>query len=243
MSFRLLIVLIAGLVLSGLPGAVTAQNPTAADMARYRAQANVVRPGLGDDGGLPVGAPLRLPAGVALAAPIRGVEDGTDCGDGSRGSGFNVMVCLSLCNTTAGPVIVTLPAGLTVVAKTAGPYQNGLLVETVVVEVPPTPCGPGGIPLDRDGAEVEREGAPLSKAGFPVQLNLYCLNESGQPSEAGIRYALGPVSSDPAIQDLLGRIGERTLDEEAADAVQDALYSITEGRGLTWTDEQKLKAL
>lgn len=242
--FIRILALCAGLVMVFAAGApASAQNLTAADIARYRAQTNVVRPGLGDDPGLPTGAPLQLPAGVSLAAPIRGVEDGVDCGSDSYGSGFNVTVCLSLCNTTSRPVIVTLPRGLVVVAKAAGPYQNGLLVETVVVEAPPTPCGPGGIPIDRDGADVEREDAPLSRAGFPVQLNLYCLNESGQPSEAGIRYALGPVSDDPAIRDLLARIGDRPVDLEGSDVVQTALYSITEGRGLTWDDEQNLRSL
>lgn len=139
-----ILALCAGLILAAAAGSTAlAQNPTAADMARYRAQPNVVRPGLGDDPGLPSGSPLQFPAGVSLAAPIRGVENGEDCGSTSQGSGFNVTVCLPLCNTTSRPVVVHIPAGLTVVAKTAGPYQNGLLVEAVFVEVPPTPCGPG----------------------------------------------------------------------------------------------------
>lgn len=54
---------------------------------------------------------------------------------------------------------------------------------------------------------------------------------------------MGPISDDPALRDLLARIAGRTLDEEASDIVQTAVYSITEGRGLTWTDEQKLKEL
>ncbi len=226
-----------------LAGPAAAQNPTAADWARLRAQQNEVRPGLGDDPGLPLGEPLRFPAGVALAAPIEGLDETSECSDQAKGSGVYVMVCMSLCNANPTPVRVTLPAGLTVVAKSTGPYQNGLLVETVVVTVPPTPCNGAGIPLEKSPEELAREGRPIVRSGFPVQLNLYCLNESGQPSEPGIPYALGPVTSDPALQDLLRRIGGKTLDEVGMDVVQTAIYSITERRGLTWDDEQALKDL
>jgi len=224
-------------------GAASAQD-VLAESERYMAQPNLVRPGLGEDPGVPSGAPLRLPAGVAVSAPILGVEDPAECAGAAHGSGYNVLVCLPLCNATAAPARVRLPAGLTVVSKSASRYQNGILLEEVVIDVPPTPCGPGGIPIDEDPEELEaRGGPPRVASAFQVALNLFCLNEERAPSETRLPYALGAVTDDSDLLDLIARVRGRELDEEEAGILQTAIYSITEGRGLTPADRAALAAL
>lgn len=224
------------------PGPAASAQDLRAEAARYMAQPNLVRAGFGEDPGVPSGTPLQLPAGVAVSAPVEGVESTSDCG-AAYGAGGNVRVCLPLCNTTSASIPVRLPAGLTVASKSASRYQNGILLQEVVVEVPPTNCGPGGIPIDEDPVELESRGGPAKVASpFQVGLAMFCLNEARSPSETGVPYALAAVTNDPDMLDLLERVRGLTLDEEAAETLQTAIYSITEGRGLTPADRAAMAA-
>lgn len=195
----------------------------------------VVRPGLGDDPGTPSGTPFALPAGITIPEPIVGADDLTsDCGDGKPGygSGVYVQVCVPIRNTTGAPVEVVFPPGL-VITSAAELFQNGLLVERVVITVPPTPPPPGGMP---DGG--------VAAGAYVVPLFTYCLNESRNPNEKGTPYVLGPISDDAAIADLIERIGGATIDrDEEVAIVQSAIYAITESRGLTDEDRAALAAL
>lgn len=207
------------------------------------AQTNLVRPGLGDDPGLPRGTALRLPPGVAVSGPVLGAYDAAECGGQVRGTGEAVTACLPLCNVNAQPVRVRLPAGLVLVSKSASRYQNGLLVEPVEVDVPPTPCGGGGTPLDKDPRELDREGPPPKPQGFMVALRLFCLNESMAPSETGVPYAVGLVTDDPDLLALLAKLSGKRLDGDAPVAIQRAVYSITEGGGLSASDQKAIAGL
>ncbi|MFP2911334.1 hypothetical protein ACLESD_41185 [Pyxidicoccus sp. 3LFB2] len=200
---------------------------------------NEVRPGLGDDPGEPQGTPFTLPPGVTVSGTVYGADDlSSECLTGVRGrvpdngSGEYVQVCVPLRNSTGAPVQVVFPPGLVIVSATET-FQHGLLVERVVVTVPPTGNGPGGPP--DGGVDPEAEAVPLFT---------YCLNESKSPNERGTPYALGPVTNDAALQDLLGLLaGKRIDDEDEAEVVQDAIYSITEGEGLTSADRDALADL
>ncbi|WP_163998322.1 hypothetical protein [Pyxidicoccus caerfyrddinensis] len=196
---------------------------------------NEVRPGLGDDPGDPLGTPFTLPSGVAVSGPVYGAHDITDdCGNGApgHGSGEFVKVCVPLRNTTGGPVEVVFPPGLVIVAASET-FQNGLLVERVVVTVPPTPPGPGGLP---DGG--------VDTGAHVVPLFTYCLNEALLPNDTGTPYRMGPVTSDSALKELLGLVdGKRVSGEEEVDVVQHAIYSITESKGLTSGDRADLADL
>jgi hypothetical protein len=195
---------------------------------------NEVRPGLGDDPGEPLGPPFTLPPGVTVGGTVYGADDLTsDCGNGApgNGSGVYVQVCVPLRNSAGAPVEVVFPPGLVIVSAAEG-FQKGLLVERIVVTVPPTPPGPGG-PVDG--------GTAPTQESHVVPLFTYCLNESQNPNETGTPYALGPVTSDPALRELLGLLEGRRIDtEDEVDAVQDAVYSITEGKGLTARDRDEL---
>ncbi|WP_164018393.1 hypothetical protein [Pyxidicoccus trucidator] len=196
---------------------------------------NEVRPGLGDDPGEPRGTPFTLPAGVTVSGTVFGADDlSSDCGNGvpGNGSGEYVQVCVPLRNSTGAPVQVVFPPGLVIVSASEG-FQNGLLVERVVVTVPPTDNGSGGPP--DGGTDPEAEVVPLFT---------YCLNESQNPNERGTPYRIGPVTSDAALQELLGLLADKRIDsEDDADVVQDAIYSITEGKGLTASDRDDIDDL
>jgi len=227
-----------------LAAGTAAAQDLRAQAEQYLSQRDLFRPGFGEDEGLPSGAPLVLPAGARVSAPILGVDDPGECAGPKGGAGGSVRVCLPLCNTTAARVRVRLPAGLTLVSKSASRYQNGVLLQEVVVDVPPSQCGPGGIPLDEDPEALEARGGPArAPRGFAVALDMFCLNEERAPSEQDLPYALGPVSDDPDIQDLITRVRGRTLDEDAVEVLQTAIWSITEGRGLTPADRSALAAL
>lgn len=196
---------------------------------------NEFRPGFGEDEGEPRGRTLTLPTGITVSGQVYGANDLTsDCGNGApgNGSGVYVQVCVPLRNNTSTPVQVVFPPGLTIISRSEG-YQNGLLVERVVVEVPPTPPGPGGTP---DGGR--------DPDAFVVPLFSYCLNEARNPNDTGTPYALGNVSDDAAITELLGLLQNKRIDtDEEVDVVQQAIYSITERNGLTPRDRTDLANL
>lgn len=223
-------------------GPVVAQNPSRADLERYLAQVDIVRPGLGEDPGLPNGTPVTLPAGVKVSSPIFGVSSIEECEAAGQGSGDAVLACVPLCNANATPTRVRLPAGMMLISKSASAYQNGLLIEDVEVMVPPSSCGPGGLPVNKDPGELDREGPIPAPGGFRVALRLYCLNESMAPSETGVPYALGPVTSDPDLQGLLRAVSGKALNEDEVQSLQTAIWSITEGRGLTPADRTAVAA-
>ena len=225
------------LLLAARGAAACGENaPAARPGERPDAGVNVVRPGLGDDPGEPLGTPLVLPPGVTLAGPVRGADDLTsECESGTppHGSGVYVQVCVPLQNSAGAPVEVVFPPGLVIVSAAEG-FQNGLLVERVVVTVPPTPPGPGGPPAD----------GGVASGAHVVTLHTYCLNASRNPNELGTPYRLGSVTSDEALRELLGLLAGRSVDsEDDVDVVQDAIYSITEGRGLTERDRADLARL
>ncbi|AKQ65332.1 putative lipoprotein [Myxococcus hansupus] len=208
----------------------------------FDAGVNEFRPGLGEDDGEPVGTPFNLPTGISYAGTLRGASEFTgeceNAGTESQGSGAYVRVCVPLRNDTGGPVEVTFPPGIVVVSTSEGRNQNGLLIERSIITVPPTPPGPGG----RDDAGTPDGG--VEENAFIVPLYMYCLNEERDPSNPYITYEVGPITSDAALQELLRLLDGKRIDTpEKVSVVQDALYSITEGRGLTTPDREAINRL
>lgn len=73
---------------------------------------------------------------------------------------------------------------------------------------------------------------------------MYCLNEERDPSNEFMTYAVGPITSDDALQELLRLLEGKVIDSsEDVGVVQNALYSITEGRGLTTPDRDAINDL
>lgn len=203
----------------------------------FDAGVNEVRPGLGNDPGEPQGTPFSLPPGVTVSGNVYGAanDSTSDCGNGApgNGSGVYVRVCVPLRNATGAPVEVVFPPGLIIITAAEG-FQHGLLVERVVVRVPPTRGGPGG-QLPDGGTDPDAVVVPLFT---------YCLNESKDPSDTGIPYTIGPVTSDSALRELLDLLANKRIDTaEDVDVVQDAIYSITERKGLTMDDRNAINKL
>jgi hypothetical protein len=198
---------------------------------------NLVRPGLGDDEGTPQGTPLELPAGIQVSATILGEDAGEGECEGATippaGSGRAVWACMKVTNSSGGPVDLELKPGLTLLARYQD-GQHGMLLERIRVLVPSTGGGTGGIDAGTDAGTGEG-------VTFVIPLHMYCLNESRSPSFDRMEYELGPVLSDPDIQALLTLLQGKTIDtDEERDLVQEAIYKITEGRGLTRADRETL---
>lgn len=194
-------------------------------------------PGLGEMPGEPEGTQFNLPAGVRLVGEIEGQEDGPSSGDCIfDGPGFNVIVKMKLKrdSSVSGPLTVEFPPGLIVTSAAEG-FQHGLLVERILVTIPPIQPGPGG-----DECQ--------------VSLLLFCLNSAKHTSDATARYKFGPVTSSKRLQDLINRLkGKKINYREFADGdpvwfenqekIQTALWQITDGKGLRELDIQNLNEL
>jgi len=205
----------------------------------FDAGVDKVRPGFGEDPGDIVGTPFTFPAGVELAGPIYGADDETgECGNGVSplGVGQGVRICVPLRNLSGAPVLVTFPPGFTTVYIGESRYQNGALMDRERINVPPTRGGPGGIDAGTDGG--------IDPDAFVVPLHLYCLNEQRAPSTLGAPYALGPVSTDEDLLELVRLLQNKRIEtQDDINVVQFALYSITEGKGLTKVDRDAIDDL
>ncbi len=192
-------------------------------------------PGMGEAAGSPIGTQFTLPKGIKLIGDIVGKESGPDNGQCVYdGSGFWVNVTMTLRNDSiSSPVTVEFPPGLIVTSAAEG-FQHGLLIERVLVTLPPKENGGPGQPCK-------------------VTLMLSCLNASRHPSSAEASYKLGPITSSSLLKDFIHRLStKRTkyseyqgsdLFFENQEYVQDALWSITDGDGLTERDLQHISQL
>lgn len=195
-------------------------------------------PGMGDQPGELQGEQFQLPRGVSLVGEIIGAEYGPDAPGVCvfDGVGKDVMVKVELQrDSIGGPMTVEFPPGLIITSAAEG-FQHGLLVEKVLVTLPPRVPGPGAPPK------------------CTVTLLMACLNLSRNPSEATASYKFGPVTSSPLIKDLIKRLsGKKILfsqyppnDPEWSlntEAVQDAVWSLTEYQGLTSDDLRRIAEL
>ncbi|HYC28834.1 MAG TPA: hypothetical protein VEB42_08460 [Chitinophagaceae bacterium] len=194
-------------------------------------------PGMGEQQGELQGEQFKLPRGVSLVSGITGAEYGpaTPGVCVFDGVGINVMVKIELQrDSIGGPMTVEFPAGLVITSASEG-FQHGLLVEKVLVPLPP-----------RDpGADAPR---------CNVTLLMACLNHSRNPSESDVNYKFGPVTNSPLIKDLLQRLaGKKILFSQYppndpdwslnAEFIQDAVWNLTEYDGLTKDDLRHIAEL
>lgn len=214
-------------------------NPTRADLLAYLNQVDKVRPGLGYDAGEPVVTPFALPEGMRVVGEAVGADENGKCPDDSDFGTLEraVQVCLPVCYVGRNVANVIFPTGLIITA--AHGFQNGVLIERTVIPVPPTACNPSAPPTSPD-----RKEAPVPKNAFWIKLSTFCLNENQDPSSPDGRYQLGGVTADPDLLALVQFLDKRDLRGAEADkVVQRAVFSITEGKGLTWQDRKDLHRL
>ncbi|MBN8229102.1 hypothetical protein JYK02_16440 [Corallococcus macrosporus] len=180
-------------------------------------------PGLGFSKEDPTGQPFTLPAGVTLETPIIAYspENPVDCddkySDEAKGTGEEVRVCLIFKNTTNGPINVTLPPGL-VLVSTNDDVQNGIIVQTITIEVPPG----------------ERYFAPMFA---------YCANQDRSTTGLGDRYVLGPSVQQKDFQDMFALLAGKQLTREKAARVQSVVHHVSQGEGLSAADRATLQGL
>ncbi len=144
-----------------------------------------------------------MPSGIRVRGTISG-----GARSGARvgsGAGY-VDVSLQLAGNGLQTEL-TLPAGLLMISKRAG-VQHGLLVQDVKLTVP----------------------ARRTKRWL---LSMYCANQSRSAADEGAKFKLGPIVDDPALKDLFALLEGREIAQSKVGIVQDAVWEITDGAGLT----------
>ena len=165
----------------------------------------------------PTGAPFTLPAGVTTVGALKGPDDSCDAATRVGFSAQLVEVCITLHNSTAGTITTTFPPGIILISKT-GEVQNGTQVQSVAV---PVPAG-------RDTT---------------VILELYCVNLSRHATAPGDQYTLGVVSDHTGLRELLTILANKQIDESSVWDVQDAIWEVSDGDGLTSETRTNMQAL
>jgi hypothetical protein len=164
----------------------------------------------------PAGTAFTLPAGIAVEGDISGNPD-LHCADESAVENASDLdlACVGLRNTTAADVVVTFPAGLTFVAKTAT-TQNGIIIHSHDLTVP---------------------ASALKYFYFrPASLNQAC-----DPSAPADVYTLGNVTTDPKLVEILTLAKNKKVSGDiGAEVVGRMIWDITDGPGAI-TDEHRMQ--
>lgn len=160
-------------------------------------------PGIGAAPGRPTGSRFTIGRGVRVGRKIVG---GAVEGmlAGSGAGHVTVGLCLR-----GGPkrTNIVFPAGLTVVAKNPQ-VQNGLLVQAVRLSVP-------------------------AKTDLDVVMAMYCANQHRQSASSSDEFALGSIVTSPALRELFRLLAGKTIPASARHVVQEAVWAITDGIGLS----------
>jgi len=165
----------------------------------------------------PTGAPFALPSGISTVGTLRGPDESCDAATRVGFSSQLVEVCMTLHNSTANTITTTFPPGIILISKT-GEVQNGTQVQSVAVPV--------------------RAGSDTT-----IVLELYCVNLTRHATSPGDEYTLGVVSDHSGLRDLLTIIANKQIDESSVWDVQDAIWEISDGDGLTPEARAAMEAL
>lgn len=160
-----------------------------------RAQGFTPNPGLGFSAAEPIGKPFALPAGIELRQPIKPYTSSRpqDCGNKDEKKkvygtdGDLIALCLIFSNRSGAPTTVALPPGLIFRSRNVK-KQNGILVQRVVIEVPPVPV-------------------------FYAPLLLYCANGNRPGPRSEDLYELGPIADRPELTTLFRKLAGKDLAE------------------------------
>lgn len=177
------------------------------------------RPGFGKDERRPAGPPFALPPGLEIAGPIVGADDDGNCpGPQTKdvGSGLWVRACLPVRNRTGGGVTVVFPPGLVIVSASEG-FQNGLLVESTLLVVPPYTVS-GNKLRDKKDSDI-----------IYIPLHTYCINQAKDPSTPSARFELGPVTSHAGFSELYAFMADKDFRDDGTrvEVLQEVIYDMT----------------
>jgi hypothetical protein len=168
--------------------------------------------------------------GIVMCAPLPqaalplqfGACSESDCPNDVRNLGngpYLVNVIVEIRNPGPTPVEFVIPAGQTFIASPAI-FQNGLAIERLAATI-----------------------APGATARFV--LFLFCIERDGDGSNTGTTYTLGPQTTDPGLLDLIAlardKLGAaRDPAHIKSDAVQSAVWEITDGSGALGANSRSL---
>jgi hypothetical protein len=165
--------------------------------------AKASRTGLGASTDQPTGATTTLPSGVKVRDQFRG-----GASKGVRvGSGHGYVDVGLRLQGTGESRSIEFPAGQTMISSNPS-VQHGILVQPVTIEV---------------AAQKVRDWV----------LSMYCANKTRQPANEDTEYTLGPVVRDPALDELFGLLNGKHISADHTELVQNAVWEITDGEGLT----------
>lgn len=173
------------------------------------------RAGMGSSTAAPTGSPVSWPAGVSFGT-IKGDDSVAEClAAPEYGGETPVELCVPIVAT--GAASVTFPAGLVFVSS-APATMNGIILKDIAI-----------------GA-----GAGTTH----VVIKAFSLNRFRAPSDESDTYSVGPDTNDAAVAELIALVSGKNVQSDGAVAViQDALWSITDGSGLTPQDRSAIAAL
>jgi hypothetical protein len=157
----------------------------------------------------PAGTPLALPAGITIDGDATGDID-TACPDKNliENGGDVLLVCMTLKNTTAAEVSLTIPAGLTFVAKDPA-TMNGIILHDHTGKVP--------------------ANGSVSLYFRPFSLNRACT--AGGKED---RFTVGNIASDPRLREVISLAATKRINgDEGAYALGQMIWDITDESGIT----------
>jgi|GEM_PF-3247799 len=165
----------------------------------------------------PAGTPLALPAGVTIEGELTGDVDVSCKGKTYVEYGSDlILVCVGLKNSTTAEVEVTMPAGLSFIAKNPA-TQNGIILHSHVLKVP--------------------AGAVAHFYFRPFSLNRACA-----PGGTDDRYTMGNVVTDPRIAEVISLASTKVINgDDGAYVLGQMLWDITDGDGITDEHRTQLK--
>ncbi len=160
------------------------------------------------------GLVMCVPATVTPPAPFQVVGEIRGCTTpecrpplaGGSGTGL-VDLVIEIGNGSGQPVAVTIPAGFVFVSET-GTYQDGLLLDSLIVQVP-------------------------ANGSTRLLLSLYCSQQSRDAAKPTAVYRAGAVTTNPGLLAIVNlprpsAIGNGSL---YATATQFAVWEVTDGKG------------
>ena len=188
-------------------------DPSPEDDEALKAEVGSIT-GLGDVSGVPQGTPFTLPDGVT----VDGTITGDDCEDAVKhiGSGYYVTLCVALRNDKDHEITVTFPGGLIFVSET-DEYQNGVVVETTTIVLPPN---------------------KTTRFAF----HTYCGNASRSAAYSTAVYTFGPLTNSKLMERLVEDLSRKKIEisdywedgdttqayDELEDTIQTLVWLITD---------------
>jgi len=185
----------------------SAGSPSATAATPSPTNASLPRPGLGKSTAAPVGKAFGFPLGIELRQPIRHYDSSRpqNCGNKDRSKAYGtdgnlIALCLVFTNKTKAPIRVTVPPGLIFVSRKLE-TQNGILVQSVTIDVPPTKA-------------------------FYAPILLYCANGNRHGSGDGDLFDLGPVIDAPEFQALFRKLQAKDLLADTGQLIQGLVWNL-----------------